>query len=292
MALKKISIDGDKLREHIRAHGDSIKRFAEKVNIGEKTLHRLLNGEAIRRDKVEAIAHFLDITVDHILEDEALNTADNDGADGYRFNNGTSEITLTPFEKQHFFFKPYALVWKFDISPVNQKQLEIIESFESTVRDYLSKAPGHDGEFVQEFADLSMGVEIASRIDELEKKGLYAFFAGYTKYHVNDDPSFTPDGDVLGHKRHYRAQDLVAILITNRVKTGTVSAFVDQGEWPPCLVYNDDRKFLATFVNKVQLQELPAHVSREEHFDEDKKYHPNAENTVSDGKTNKVIKGW
>ena len=164
MALKKISIDGDKLREHIKGHNYTIKGFAEKVNIGEKTLHRLLSGEAIRRDKVETIAHFLDITVDHILKDGALNKVDNDGADGYRFYNGTSEITLTPFEKQHFFFKPYTLVWKFDISPVTQEQLEIIESFESTVRDYLSKAPGHDGEFVQE---LLPTLEALARVKDL-----------------------------------------------------------------------------------------------------------------------------
>ena len=89
---------------------------------------------------------------------------------------------MTPFEKQLFFFKPYTLVWKFDISPVTQEQLEIIESFESTVRDYLSKTPGHDGEFVQEFADLSMGVEITSRIDELDKNGLYAFLQATTNF--------------------------------------------------------------------------------------------------------------
>jgi hypothetical protein len=266
MALTKISIDGLRLKIVIRERGDTIKGVATKAKIGEKTMHRLLNGDEIRRDKVEKIFELLKLPIEDFVQNSDVAEQNNKSSDGYRFT-GSSEITLSGFEIPDFKLLPLTLTWRLDVPSPNQDQLAALQTFNQTLSEYLETERDNYVDFDTEFTKLSMGYEISKAVKGIRELGVYSYFGVYTKWHSRDKDMHDPyESQKLGVERIYRSQNLMAILMTTRVRAGTVKAFVDKGERPYDFMFNDSRRFIRTLVDNAELHDLPENSSPESYF--------------------------
>lgn len=269
MALKKISIDGSRLRSAIRDQGQTIKGLAERVRIGEKTMHRLLNGEEIRSDKVEKIFTAMNLKVEDFIQGSNFSGRGGDSAQSYTFT-GNSEITLSGFEIPDFRLLPLTLTWRLDVPSPNTKQLEALQQFNATLSSYLSTKRDSYVDFDTEFTKLSMGHEISNAVSGMRDLGIYAYFGVYQRWiSMDEDYQHFYDGYKMGVQRIYLSQNLMAVLMTSRVKSGTVQALVDKGDPPYDRMFNDSRRFIRTVVDEVELEDLPEHISPESYFDSD-----------------------
>lgn len=280
MALQKIKIDGDRLRQAIRENGYNIKGLAHKAGIGEKTLHRILNGELLRRDKVESVFEVMGLQIEvfesagSLIEQEWAKMQDE------VYFGGNRKVTLSAFEIPDYRYLPYILDWKLDVKSPTEDHLEILERFNESVSGHLNTRFVHSNEFKTEYQKLAMGTEIRASIDKMNKLGMYVFCNAYTRWVYHDVEQYDENGDRVGVIRRYNDQRRLAILVTNKIRSGTIPATVDKGEWPISLKYNDSNKFLATEINGKILPELPLGEKIEDHSVE----FPSLDHFIADGK--------
>lgn len=267
MALQKISVDGDALRKAIKDNGHTISGVADKAKIGEKTAHRILNGELIRRDKVEQLFDAIKLSLDGYIDSEAggtnrlslpeiayLNSECNfETLRGFYFN-GYNETTLGKFVMPPFRDLPIQLVYQLDVPTPNEEQLSAIKSLNDVLGRELGQSLQDDIGFEAQYQKLSINHNIKSAIDTLVSSKLNPFFGRYTYWVSEEQENSYEHGNYV--TKFYDSQNMLAILVTTKNLKGTVPAFLNHGDVPKNRFENDPSEYLKTIIDGFALPDI------------------------------------
>lgn len=247
MALQKIVIDGQALRTAIRDAGTTIKGTAEGAHIGEKTLHNILNGLPIRRDKVEQVFNHLSLNIDEFHVSRAKPKIGHQRVENNEFIfTGNSEITLGPLEVPDFRNFPVTLIYRLDVPAASQSQLEAMRVFNNVLEKHFHKEPSSRVDFQTEYNKLSLYSDVNAQLESLRKDGLFVRFGIFTFWQRDIENDYWGDEYVPGLV--FESTTMMAILISSRIKSGTAIAKVNKGNRPKSL-YIADPEYKWTKVN-------------------------------------------
>lgn len=234
MALQKIVIDGQALRAAIRDAGGTIKGTAEGARIGEKTLHKILKGLPIRSDKVELVFKYLNLNIDEfrVTKSEGRNPIGTAEDNTFIFT-GDSEITLGPLEVPDFRNFPIKLIYRLDVPAASKKQLEAMKAFNNVLEFHFASEPSNRVDFETEYNKLSLYTEVNEQLERLKIEGLFVRFGTFVYWRREQTTEFYADDILPG--LDYTSTTMMAVLISDRIKSGTALAKVNKGHFPESL---------------------------------------------------------
>lgn len=238
MALQKIVIDGQALRAAIRNTGGTIKGTAEGARIGEKTLHNILNGLAIRSDKVEQVFNHLSLNIDDFRVLRAKSEIGRESAENNKFRfTGDSEITLGPLEVPDFRNFPVDLIYRLDVPTASTSQLEAMKVFNNVLETHFGREPSNRVDFETEYNKLSLYSDVNAQLEILKREGLFVRFGSFRYWSRKVENDHWGDKFVPGLV--FESTTVMAVLISSRIKSGTAIATVNTGTRPKSLFLAD-----------------------------------------------------
>jgi hypothetical protein len=230
--MKKFAINGQKLRDSISSLSLTIKSAAVKGQIGEKTIHRMLNGETIketsiinffqnlRLDYKDFLLEKVDIKNDKELEEESI---------GYTAG-ANSKVILKSFALPHSYDLPITILWKFDLVDASKEILQIIESLNPILSEYSSYTEEQINSltFDESFYRLSTTSTINNYIEELSKNEVYTYSGIYKVWDTYENS--LPSGELI---KYYNKKNYLALYFTRESHIKKYIASVNVGESPP-----------------------------------------------------------
>ena len=230
--MKKIAINSNKLRDSISSMSLTIKSAAAKGQIGEKTIHRMLNGESIKETSI--INFFQNLRLDYkdfLLEKIDIRNENELVEESIAFTAGAnSKVILKSFALPHSYDLPIDVLWKFDLVDASKEILETIESLNSILSEYCSYTNEQINSlaFDQSFYRLSTTSTINNYIEELRKKEVYTYSGIYNTW--NDYENSMPSGELL---KVYSITKYLALYFTRKSHVKKYVASVNVGKSPP-----------------------------------------------------------
>lgn len=232
--MNKVVINGELLRKAISDKCLTIVNAAEKGKIGEKTLHRLLKGEAIKENVV--ISFFQNLKLSHseyLINNSGVNHKDSgESITRNTVAGSNSSIILFPFQMPCSTSIPHLIIWDFDIINPNKELLELFKKLNENLEEYCDAENINSLSFEGSFARLTLTSATFDIIKEIAKHKVYAFSGTYDYYKESQEKVNDFDGKEDWFK-YYNSSQRLYLYFTENNLIKRVEAHVNIGKEPP-----------------------------------------------------------
>lgn len=189
--MKKLKINGKKLKTAINNLSLTIKSAAvDRGQIGEKTLHRLLRGEAINEAVVLRFFQNLGLHVnDFVIDSGQIESSRKENEKIIINENSNYKIVLKKFELPNSYYLPIEIDWIFDFTNPNIKVIDTLKSLNTSLTEYcgIDKGKSNSRNFENSLLRLVSTNIIKEYIQELEDNEIYTYSGIYTGWEDYDE---------------------------------------------------------------------------------------------------------
>jgi len=230
--MKKIKINGFLLRGAISKKSLTIVNAAEKGGIGEKTIHRLLNGEAIKEAIVLKLFRNLGLNhQEYLMFSNPFDSLDDGKSLTIKNMQGAnSQTTLFPFEMPFSGSIPALFIWDFDVSNPNDELLDLFKKLNQNLEEYCNAEDINSLSFEGSFTRLTSTSSIFNIIKEISKHKVFTFSGVYDYYTSSKEQLYDGKEDWV---KYYSSSKRFYLYFTENSLLSHVIAKVNKGEYPP-----------------------------------------------------------
>ena len=238
--MKKIIVNGDKLRIALSEMSLSIVNAAKKGNIGEKTLHRILNNEPIKESIILRLFQNLGINYRDYLSEELDSSSNKEANLKIVYTDKPNiEVIFEKFTLPQSTDIPLELLWEFDITDPTEEALNLIKTFNTALSEYCSYTDKEINrlDFDSSYRRLKSNTKIKGHVDTLKTHGIYTFSGIYNAWSSRDETRSTENGEIK--EKFYWSTKYLGLFLTQKRDINHVIASVNAGNPPPIRMEKD-----------------------------------------------------